>query len=478
MRRAPFIVALVLLGGCTTHSAVPCKSDGDCTRFSALCVSGYCAQVDMSVRPGDMTKLDGPATCSDASVCGVGKPICGADQMCHPCVAGDDAKCLSRSPTTPKCDTGLGECVGCKVNGDCSQATAPICESDGSCRACRTDGECMSNICNLDGSCADPNDVVYVDNLNGTCTGSHNGASNDPYCDIQTAITNLGIKKYIRVAGSSSSYPHVSITSGSFTLVGPSSGTRATVTGDASNLPGIGVTGMTTNVTLDGLEVTLGFAGQAGIACSSVAIGPTLTLRRMYVHGVPGAGLTADHCIVKLDRDQIGPLNAGGGIQLSSSQYSITNSFIVGNNLANSPGVSFGSSCTPVGDGFQFNTVAGNAITPSGAGGITCSASGTVISNSIVWGNSKTGGTQLSGNCMVDHVDLDDTTTPGGTGNVDLPPDFVNAGSNDYHLKSQSAANSACCVDKTTSATVLHDFDGTSRPLGARWDIGAHEVTP
>jgi hypothetical protein len=480
MRALPLVVAALLIAGCTTHSAVPCTTDGDCASYpGAVCEHTFCARVDMAAPPGsDMTALDGPAMCSDASLCGIAKPICGADQMCHPCVIGDDAKCASRDPKAPHCDAS-GECVACKVNADCPLAQ-PICQPDGSCRGCQSHPECGSGICNLDGSCAGANDVVYVDNVNGTCSSAvtHAGTSSDGYCDIDSAITNLGGRHYIHVAASSSAYPQVDVGGGSFSIVGPG-GKSAKVSG-VMNAAGITVHG-TAQLTLDGLEVTGGLAGQAGVVCTGATPPPTLTLVRMLVDGVPGTGVNATSCKVILDRDQLGPGDAGGGLILSGSQFMITNSLIVGNASGSSPGVSFGAGSVPIPPaivGFLHNTVAGNSLGVTSAGGISCAPAGTTIANSIVWGNSKSAGTQLSGACTLTYVDTDDAPPPSGTGNNNLPPDFVASGSNNYHLNGKTAGNLACCIDKIPSSPVNHDYAGQPRPqpVMGEWDIGADEV--
>ena len=66
---------------------------------------------------------------------------------------------------------------------------------------------------------------------------------------------------------------------------------------------------------------------------------------------------------------------------------------------------------------------------------------------------------------------------------IQKDPDFVSSTVPfDFHL-SANAANDACCVDKIKGAldggaTSLpdHDFDGSKRPKGTGWDIGAHEA--
>jgi len=349
------------------------------------------------------------------------------------------------------------------------QAATPICGTDGHCRACALQSECTSQVCNLDGTCADSSTVLYVNNANGTCTGTtHTGAIGDPYCQIQDAVMNLGTKTVIRVFGSSTAYGAVTITSGTVSIVGPTTGTTAKLSGDASN-PALSVSGGSTVVGVDAMEVTGIFAAQTGIYCSNGTIGPKLSILRSSIHGLAGLGISATDCKVTLDRDAI-YANTNGGIALNASQYSIQNCMIYGNTSTGSaPGVLLsGSSELPGGFGFQHNTVAKNT-TLTGVAGIACNSGITTIRNSIIWqnGTMDTGG---SGTCSL----------VGSSVNPTPAPDFVNATGPafDFHLAGRTTANNMCCVDKIATSTDDHDFDGRARPQppGGLFDVGAHEV--
>ena len=62
-------------------------------------------------------------------------------------------------------------------------------------------------------------------------------------------------------------------------------------------------------------------------------------------------------------------------------------------------------------------------------------------------------------------------STPSGTANISGNPMFVDETSGDYHLQSQSP-----CIDAGTASNAPKtDFEGTTRPQGGNFDIGAYE---
>jgi len=274
----------------------------------------------------------------------------------------------------------------------------------------------------------------------------------------------------VLVTGEAQAYGALSINNLNITIVGPGAeaAIRATVQG-STLARGIVVTG-NSNVVIDGLEVTAAAAGNEGIACSKSTGNISLAVRRSAVHDNNGAGISSSGCAVSVDATFVGPANAGGGIKLTSTQYTITNNFVFNNGTGSSPGFAIDSGSTGT---FIFNTIAKNNVT-AGVGGIDCGAGAMkLISNSIVWGNSVSGGTQIGPQCMLSNV----VTGSGDSKGTMLDPAFVSA--TDFHLQSGSSANLACCVDKIMNPTTPnadHDIDFSTRPKGAGWDIGGHEV--
>ncbi len=467
---------------CDGTSKYPCNDSAFpyCDVGSGRCVSAIpdlggctgsvcdlsCGACDLGV---DMTSCQTSAQCADVA------PIC-SSMACRACTGPtDDAECVSHNTNTPRCDSNSGNCVAClpannAQSADCKAAMSPICGAGSICRVCAAHAECGSLVCNSDGSCAAQSDVAYVDNKNGTCTGTHTGTIGDPYCDIQIAIMMSG-KSIVRAAGSTLAYGRLTIASGSITIVGPGGMTSPSVKvgGDLTN-PAVSVSGSSTAVKLDGIEITGGGAGQDGVVCSSTTVGPALTLFRTYVHNVPGRGLTTSKCVVTVDRTQIGPANGGGGMGITDGTYAVTNSFIVANGTLG-PGVALSTGSTGT---FRHNSVVNNLVA-AGIGGIDCGTGAMkTIENSIVFGNTKSGASQVTTTCSLAFVDIDETSAVSSNRNV--APDFVNAVTSDFHLNGKTANNNSCCIDQIASSPILYDYDGTARPQNVKWDIGAHEL--
>jgi hypothetical protein len=500
--------------------------------------------VDLAVVPdaaADMaTPIDLMPMCTLSTQCPDAMPVC-KNGMCQACASvSDNALCAQHSSQTPYCQvagTNIGKCVACTVATqatDCSGAT-PACGSDGACRKCQAHSECASQVCNLDGTCAATTDVVYANNNMTICSETvHTSTAAAPYCEIQTALANIGSKSIVRAYGSAVTYAKLNIGSGTVSIVGPSAdpttcatpGSCAKLSGDSSN-PAISISGGSTVVVLDGIEVTGGSAGQDGVSCLNSSVGSTVTIQRSYIHGVVGGngiattkckltvtqstvsgntggagistsggtttvtqstvsgntggpGITTNGGTLTLDRDLIAT-NSGGGLSTgSNANYQITNCFVTRNLSTNQAGVSLNPGGSDAMHVFQHNTVAYNTNT-GGIGGINVQSGTAKLENSIVVHNSLMGNSQLSAasTFMASYMDVDDASAPAGNTNRTTEPTFVNptTGPNyDYHLTDK--ADNGCCVDQVPTSPVDHDYDGRSRPqpVGGMFDIGAHEV--
>lgn len=124
----------------------------------------------------------------------------------------------------------------------------------------------------------------------------------------------------------------------------------------------------------------------------------------------------------------------------------------------------------PSGDKFYNNTIYGNGAE---AILIDTNASNAVVRNNIVYNNSS----QIT-NSGTNTTFSNNFCGSAGTGCMSSPsgnPQFVNAGSADFHLL---AASSAIGQGTSLSATFTDDYEGTFRPQGANWDVGAYEYFP
>jgi hypothetical protein len=497
-----------------TPADLKCASSASCANATPIC-AGSCRQCSSSTDDTECQVHNAATPRCDSSsgacvACRVDTvqsdcmiataPICGTNNTCRACQAGDDSACATRSSNaTPKCDTGSGKCVQCILNSDCS-GTTPICGADRACHPCKAHSECpgfgnwpegdaSSGICVLDGasagSCVTMGQIAYVDSRSATitvCKAAHptaTGAVADPFCDVQDAIASPQPIVLVRTStqpygGGATGGTAVNI-SRSVTLVGPGgqAANKAKITGLGSPVVTVGGTA---TVVIDGFEVATTTVD--GIFCSNGVAGTNLTIRRSNIHNAGGIGINSSTCAIVIDGNLVGPTNGGGGIKLVSSKYTVTNNLVF-NNGAGVPGVNIIDS--PAGSIFAFNTVAGNS---SGAfpGGVTCpSAATAVIQNSIVATNSTTGGTQFAGMCQFQNVVVGRDST-GASGVIKKTPAFTA----DYHLDMTTVpnqtANADCCIDKLgTPGTpgADHDVDFTARPKGSAvtpYDIGGQEV--
>ena len=512
-------VAIALSCDRTGHKeGVYCDVDVDCAGGSTRCDTSLhlcIALVDggLDSNEPDQTLLCAPATASVDCV-DPAAPICGATG-CRACAgAADDASCAARSASTPRCKpdgTMAGRCVACvpmapvSDTSECGAAT-PICDVTGSCRACVVHAECGSGLCIHDGAlagrCAPVADVALVDNagMTGaacmTARAARDGqTAATAYCEIAEAVA--ASRKYALVRGSAQPYAAIALTDQDLVVVGP--GQAASPTARVFTV-GVVEVNMTVNtgaheLVLEGLDLGGDAVMKAvrGATCTNntgspanarptirdtrihdysqegvSATGATVTVSGATITGTGsgGAGVSATGGTVTLGRSLLQG-NSGGVVLSSGVSYTVENNLIVKNLSAATPGVSIDGASTGV---FRFNTVANNT-TGAGRGGIECGAAGTkLIEASIVVGNTVLMGTQLGAQCTLDGVV---TGSDSATAAIMKTPVFV--GANDFHLVPSNAANLDCCVDRRVTGPTV-DFDGSARPKGAAFDIGAHEV--
>jgi PKD repeat protein len=124
-------------------------------------------------------------------------------------------------------------------------------------------------------------------------------------------------------------------------------------------------------------------------------------------------------------------------------------------------------------------TIAGSRLNPKQGiyifGGAT-NITNTIISNHAI-GLERENNDYYGGVVFEDHnlfysntINLTGTVS-GGTHDVFGNPNFIDPANNDYHIAPPSAA-----IDAGTDAGVYTDLDGSVRPSGSGFDIGAYEV--
>ena len=154
----------------------------------------------------------------------------------------------------------------------------------------------------------------------------------------------------------------------------------------------------------------------------------------------------------------------GGAIFSLDSNPTIINSLIVNNEArVVGGGISdFGAGTVTI----INSTITGN-VAPTGAGIFGSTVN---MTNSIVWGNH--GNQEISGAATVTYSDVRGGFA--GEGNLNVPPGFVDAANDDYHLRADSplidAADPAFVPDEGQV-----DADGDPRLVAAAVDVGADE---
>jgi hypothetical protein len=480
------VLAPALLAACKDNPLY-CDSTTRCADPTQVCITrtNECVPVasagDLGIDLAPAVDLR-PMACATAADCTAGAPSC-AGGRCGACATGSTD--CQRFAGTPVC--GLkGACVQCLNGSDCAAQHQACDTTNAVCVPCVQNADCFTGVCKSGGACADALEVAYVDNHADTvvdCKLHHmNADGKSPgtaFCDVQDALTPV-TRPFVVVAGSSQPYGAISLVTGAtdvtVTIVGPGRDAMppATLQDPTGNSPAatLGASGgKTGTMSLEGLVLQgAPKAGVDGVQCNNAGGTAGLTVQGCRILGAGGAGLSAKACDLVLDEDLVTG-NQGGGLNIDAgSSYQVSNCFVVDNGDI---GVLINRLATGQ---FQFNTVARNHPAAGNYGGIDCSAGGVAkpIVASIVWGNTATMGTQIVNNCSLDGVV---TGADSFSGAVMLDPQFVSGASMpyDFHLAAMSAMNKACCVDKRPTGPD-HDFDGSHRPKGAAWDVGAHEV--
>src|SRR5665213_1154848 len=354
------------------------------------------------------------------------KPVCGSDHTCGPCVMGTTNQCAGHTGKTV-CSRS-GACVECVTSSDCTaDKTKPICGTTNQCQPCVADSDCTAapGVCMTDGHCATPTEVLYVQ-FNSSGCPTPDGSLGNPYCAPNDAVGHLapGIDVII-IVGAANNQMMLNTNEVSPVVIGrkDSGGNAGSILAGAATALTVSagtvlIRDLTVNAgtisTSKGILVT-GSSAKVSLLRVTASLGTGLG-----IDAENGASLGMDRCLVQG--------NSVGGVLVSAATYSIQNSIIAGNGY----GVKFAASATSTGSQFSFNTIVGNLGDAD-----TCDSNNMLtLNNSVILG--------LNDSCNLVNVF---TTAP--TGLETVAP---------YHLTAPIG-----CPSNQPTVFPSDDFDGVPR---------------
>jgi len=465
----PLALAAAAVTACTKpNPAFCCLTPEDCAA----------AGVTDELRPCAVGQACIDFSCTAASCstdgCAATAPVC--EVTTDVCVGCTDSSECARFPDSDVCDTTTGSCVECVMDIEC-EADRPVCDA-GSCRTCKLDSECPSRACADDGTCVDEAAIVYIAPNGvdaGTCPRSA-PCKGLQFTLSQTDATRnhmvLAAGTYVNVGS-----PALSIHAGSTTA------SKIAIHGGGAILTetmadGQPMLDFSLPTTMRDLELVYGQFGPAisiqatsvvervkirgnGVVVDGIVVRGPATVREISIEGT-STGIEVASGVLTLDR----AILKGGtnGIKAASgTTVDISNVLIFG---TSKEGIDLTSGST-VGGSISFVTIADTGTSSTAAAGLTCPRDSFPVDSTIIW-------TPASSRPPANVCGFVSAIAGpiGIVGATDIDPGFVNPAMGDYHLSPNSPARDMVDTGPTS------DFEGSPRPNGPRFDIGADEITP
>jgi hypothetical protein len=330
---------------------------------------------------------------------------------------------------------------------------------------CERHSDCASDLCDSHvstrlgiGFCIPESRVLYVDPTD--CAFGEeggDGSRDDPFCLIRSAVQAADdTRRFVRV------YPGFHFPFGvlakQVSIFGPDpdEGVAEVTEEDVSG----STVGEGSRVLLD--RLALGRHSRFGVRCSGGDAGASLDIRRSEILSDLGVALIASGCDVRLDRDVVAGFR--GGLQLAGARHLVTNTAVTG--AVDGPAVLVNGGTGQ----FLLTTITGNGEPGVELPAVRCLTQ-VQLEDSIVVGNSTVAsGSQLEGDCRLARVVVGSSDSIGSPGAIRLDPEL------DGFRLPRTPANQACCIDRAPIRPFVRaDIEGTPRPQGVRFDIGADE---
>lgn len=429
-----------------------------------------------------------------------GQRLCLCVELCVACALGcanpdyrADA-CTDRfqcPPTAPACDLQTLTCVQCTASDPsaCGGAT-PVCGGALTCRACREDAECDSQVCGISGGCFSASEVLYV-----SPGGTGSECTSTQPCAFEMALTMFTPQRSA-----------IKLFPGTYRgAVTIGDNQRLEIHGDDADLtrndegPVLAAQGLAELVVV-GLRIhnATGVGVGHGLACTEVSGNmPIVVLRRAAIDRNQEFGIYATSCRVDIDKSAIF-LNQFGAIRTQYGALTVSRSVIssnarsgivadngifviVGNVFFNNGrGVNFSSalaiaSAPNILNRLEFNSFSYN-LAPDGWGAaITCYVGSFIARNNIMSDNATlTNLEQTVGSCSHAYSIARPGSIPLGPSNSNRDPMFRNAAAGDLHLMPGSPALGAADPSSDLTGSAEFDIDEDKRTGPA--DMGADEV--